>query len=312
MEAYGRDFASGLRGSAYRRFLIARFGRIYPLHLFTLLAMAAFVGLGWMPVVDPPGSFAASVVLVQGFTFVPLVWNGPAWSISTEWYVYLLFPLMVPVLMRLPAASLRACWVAVAIAVTVLFVKGSHDAGGDEWPPFRLILCATEFAFGCLTHRLVRTMAWPQLRHRALASVVFVAPIVLLALPERFESAYLYALVAVGFAVSIGVLAAEDTMVDRLLGSRVLQWLGKTSYSIYLNHEILFRLARSAADGWTGRTQTIHDLPTAWALALFVVYVAVLLLTSWATWRWIEEPLRHWFKRRARRKPATAPAIAPR
>ena len=33
-------------------------------------------------------------------------------------------------------------------------------------------------------------------------------------------------------------------------------------------------------------------------------YLLVLILVSWATWRWIEEPLRHWFKRRARRAPA--------
>ena len=253
MEAYGHDFAGALRGRAYWRFIVTRFGRIYPLHFFTLLVMAGLLLAGWR-VANPPGSFAASLVLVQGFTFVPFVWNAPAWSISTEWYVYLLFPLMVPLMTRLPGAVLRVLWLAVALVVAYFFV-------GDElqdWPLHRLLVCLAEFTLGCLTHRLVRSGSWPLLRNRALATVVFVAPIVLLALPQRFDGGWLHAVVAVGFGLSIGVIAAEETLVDGVLAGRVLQALGLISYSIYLDHEILYSLAGSAADAYTGHAHTLR------------------------------------------------------
>ncbi len=305
MEAYGRDFVAGVRGSSYGRFILARFGRIYPLHFFALLVLGVAHLTGAFAVDDPPGSFAASLALVQGFTFVPLVWNAPAWSISTEWYTYLAFPFVVPLIGRLPQWITRLAWIVIA-CVTMRFFIGAGDAGDGDWPPGRLLLCATEFALGCLTHRLVRNGGWPVIGGRALATVVFLAPVVLLALPQRFEHPWMHAVVAVGFSVSIGVLAAEDTLVDRLLGGRIPQFLGLISYSIYLNHEILFSFARAGADAWTGRPRTLHDLPTGLSLALFALYLATLILVSWATWRWIEEPLRQWFKRKARRAPSPA------
>jgi hypothetical protein len=51
-------------------------------------------------------------------------------------------------------------------------------------------------------------------------------------------------------------------------------------------------LAGSAADAYTGHARTLHQLPTAFALALFALYIVVLIPLSWATWRWIEEPSR--------------------
>lgn len=297
MEAYGRDFAGRVHARAYWRFIVTRFGRIYPLHLFTLGVMATLFFLRAIEVVNPDGSFAASLALTQGFTYVPLVWNGPAWSISTEWYVYLIFPLLVPVAMRLPTRALRAIWVALALGVVFFF---THDGGGEDWPLGRLVLCLIEFLLGCATHRLIAGHAWPHVRRRAAATLIFVMPIALLALPRAFDNAWIHAIVAVGFALSIGVLAAERTYVDDLLNGRLLQFLGLISYSIYLNHEILYSLARTAADAWLGRPHALHNLPTLWALALFPIYLAILIGVSWATWRWIEEPLRAWFKRRAR------------
>jgi peptidoglycan/LPS O-acetylase OafA/YrhL len=297
MEAYGADFAARVGRRAYWRFIVTRFGRIYPLHFFTLCAMAMLLVFGAIEVTAADGSFISSLLLTQGFTYVPLVWNGPAWSISTEWYTYLIFPFLVPLAMRVPPRATRIVWIVIACAVVYFFTRSGD---GDDWPLGRLVLCVIEFALGCATHRLVVERAWPLVRRPAVATAICVAPIVLMALPKAFDSTGLHAVVAVGFALAIGIVAAEKTLVDDVLNSRLLQFLGLISYSVYLNHEILYSLARSAADAWTGRAHALHDLPSAWGLALFPLYVATLIAVSWATWRWIEEPLRAWFKNRAR------------
>ena len=296
MQAYGSDFVRRVDGRAYWQFIVTRFGRIYPLHFFTLCVMAALWSAGVIEVVNPAGSFGSSVLLTQGFTYVPLVWNAPAWSISTEWYTYLLFPLLVPILMRLSPRVTRLAWIAFA-AVVVWFFTDSDAA--TNWPLGRLVLCVVEFALGCATHRLVTTRAWPLMR-RGWATCLCMAPIVLLALPQMFSSVWLQAVVAVGFALSIGIVAAEKTLIDAALNSRLLQFLGVISYSVYLDHEILYSVARAVADASWGRPHALHDLPTPLALALFVIYMGVLIVVSWVTWRWIEEPLRGWFKHKAR------------
>lgn len=157
-----------------------------------------------------------------------------------------------------------------------------------------------EFTLGCITHRLVQKRIWPVLGNRAIVTAICFAPIVVLALPQPLSTDWQQAAVAVGFAISIGIIAAQETLLDNALNSRPLQFLGIISYSIYLNHEILYSFARSAADTWWGRSRALHDLSTSGALALFAVYIAILIAVSWATWRWIEEPLRVWFKRIAR------------
>src|ERR1700688_4009579 len=99
-------------------FYIKRLARIYPVHLFTLLLTvflaAAFLQLsrymyptivtpGFFSDVCPPGRFLANLLLVHAWgwernTLYSL--NKPSWSISAEWFAYLLFPMLVTCLRR--------------------------------------------------------------------------------------------------------------------------------------------------------------------------------------------------------------------
>jgi len=76
----------------YRRFLAARFARIYPAHLFILLGMLGLVllaplfGVGLEPGRFNPADFAGTLLLVQAWfpRETMVLWNGPAWSLSAE------------------------------------------------------------------------------------------------------------------------------------------------------------------------------------------------------------------------------------
>ena len=98
-------------GFSVWRFALLRFGRLYPLHLAVLLALILLrlvhsaSGLGTPSAFQPPlwsaDTIIASLLLVQSlhlFDFTP--WNGPSWSISTEFYTYLLFALGVGLMKR--------------------------------------------------------------------------------------------------------------------------------------------------------------------------------------------------------------------
>ena len=102
----------------YRKFLIKRIARIYPLHLFTLFALL-------LPIFHPQTTtrthgaamtFVSNGLLVHAWGVLDeLTWNYPSWSISAEWATYLLFPAILTVFYRTPLA------LAVPLAIAALF-----------------------------------------------------------------------------------------------------------------------------------------------------------------------------------------------
>ena len=112
-----------------REFVLRRLARIYPLHIVTLLAMLmlrfariGLVAIGILAVapvqteVNTGYSFFLNVLLLQSMGFLDhLSWNGPSWSISTEFYTYLLFGVLLLWAQRF--GSRRLFYVASAVLV---------------------------------------------------------------------------------------------------------------------------------------------------------------------------------------------------
>src|SRR5258708_1350832 len=94
-----------LSGFSFWHFMFLRFGRLYPLHFATLAALVVlevvryrFDGLfGGEPGTKFSGphsieAIVTNVFLVQGLgVHDMLTWNQPSWSISTEFYTYVVF-----------------------------------------------------------------------------------------------------------------------------------------------------------------------------------------------------------------------------
>ncbi len=108
---YAKNFEGPVNGQDFKKFTIARFARVYPLHLFSLLLTTLFLfllhhwGAKVPPVIDAENSVYSfitnlfllhSMNLHQWFTF-----NHASWSISTEWWMYMLFPFLVSPFMKL-------------------------------------------------------------------------------------------------------------------------------------------------------------------------------------------------------------------
>jgi peptidoglycan/LPS O-acetylase OafA/YrhL len=241
------DFLNG-RGSFTRRaarFLWLRLGRIYPLHIVVLCLMAINPLAIWLFSANgDPGNrytltyFLMSVVLVQNWGFSQnLAWNIPAWSISTEWFVYLLFPAY--------ASLIRHCkfgawaWVTCALALFGLLAAVSIALGfqlGGELTQGGLLRCVLEFLIGSMVY-----CAWARIRehHYALygdwavcASAVLGLAYILLPIPN-------VAIMPGCFALIIYGLADTNAIVPRLLASPLLQWVGTISYSTYLIHYLV-------------------------------------------------------------------------
>src|SRR4051812_31494401 len=123
---------------AYRRFLRARVARIYPLHIIMLMSLAALViampsfQLRFAPSEFrfTAAGFVACVFLVQDWLpRLEQTWNAPAWSLSAEWLVYLLFPIFIFTTQRWRSAVVALCLAGGSLLAFILALKfhGSPD-----------------------------------------------------------------------------------------------------------------------------------------------------------------------------------------
>lgn len=108
---YAKQFTTAVTMQSFKKFTLARFARVYPLHLFSLLLTSLFLfllyqaGMQVTPVLDTENSTYSlltnllllhSMNLHQWFTF-----THASWSISVEWWMYMIFPFLVAPFMRL-------------------------------------------------------------------------------------------------------------------------------------------------------------------------------------------------------------------
>ena len=299
------NYADRLRedgAAAARLFLWRRFARVWPLHAVILVAFMAFVALllatGRPAPGYPLGELPLHLLLVQNWGLTSaLAWNHPAWSISTEFAAYLLFPLLVQLRWaRLSAPALVLLAVVLLAAVHLLFALTGHQNLGDAIPQLGLWRCLAGFALGN-----VLCLLWQHWRGRHGLAVVAGAGSLAIAglglalqLPET-------AFVPAAFFSGLLALALGQGPIVRLLGSRVLTRLGEISYSTYLVHFLL----------WIVWKLLFVDASLQLGWASLAGFLATVLGASILLYHWVEKPAQRWLNARPPRwamRPAGVPA----
>ncbi|WP_302621247.1 acyltransferase family protein [Clavibacter tessellarius] len=299
--------------SGYRAFLELRFARIYPVHLFTLLAMLALVLgariLGVALSADggyTPLSFAVNLLNAQT-VFGLSAWNGPAWSISAEFAAYLAFPLIAIGLVRLrtAASGFGAAALLVVVGAAAMLAAGALVI--DSPSAFLLIWLriAFEFTAGCCLFA-----GWRWLGDRRFgwgwdvtAAVSVLALAVALASIGVEGTQPLSTLPVI--ALFVLACAGATGPVGRLLGSRLLLWGGRISYSVYMTHFIVLMVLGALLP--VGR---FADAGTGVKLAILVGHYAVVVAVGAACYHLVEEPARKAVRSRISRR-SRGPAVRP-
>ncbi|TPM41490.1 acyltransferase [Mesorhizobium sp. B2-3-4] len=311
------------------RFALVRFGRIYPLHLVMLAAFAGFELLRLvLPQLHGAGaapftggfdlkSLVANLFLLQGMGFEDrLTWNAPSWSISAEFFAYLLFAGVVFI------AGARAWIWFVAAAVTApLFLLGFSTHHMDVSYDFGFIRCLYGFSLGALLawfqhdsiagarQLLVRCgprMSW------TVAEIVMVAVIVVFVSLAGDNDAGIAAPLV--FVLALFLFAHEGGWISALLRTPFMLTLGALSYSIYMVHifvqarliNVAGLVERKLGLGLVGdivlRGQPAAGFGAGWTgTVAIVVMLAATIAMSWITWRLVEMPAMAWFRRLSKR-----------
>lgn len=287
------------------QFLRARFARIYPAYAAVLLALIALQVFKWLVAEHvlgmqvgafsgrfSPGSLLVNLLMLQSFPVQQeLTWNGPAWSVSAEWYAYLCLPLLLPVLVRLRGA-VRA--VVVVLALTTIALLSCWHGGLDMTWQWGFLRCLPEFIAGAGLYGLYE---WLQRSGRRIPDWIAIPWIALLVLLMHFGAAD--ALLVAVMSLTLIVLAANDGRAAALLSGRGIVYLGRISYSVYLVHMPLLDLYMLLWRMATGDRLYRAGFSAAQSVALIAAQTVIVVIAAAALNRWVEEPARRWIRRRS-------------
>jgi peptidoglycan/LPS O-acetylase OafA/YrhL len=270
---------------AYARFLGLRLGRIYPLHLFMMVMFL----LNPLAIIlasheHSPGSrygvsyYVMSLLLIQNWGFTrDLAWNVPAWSISVEWFAYLVFPGIV-VLERWASTGLRAI-TGILIALVVLYY--STQLFGDGITENGLIRCLLEFTVGSLVYKITRQQPTVQTYHSEAAVILCFAlmtAVITVAIPPYPASALAWSALIFGLSTKNGILS-------RILSNKIIYRLGEYSYSTYLVHYFV--------RDWV-KFILLRDEPA--AVPALIIYLLATAILSFILYRLVEVPGRRFVR----------------
>ena len=282
-------------------FLVRRIARIWPLHavvLGVLLAAGALLG--------SPGHSArlilANVAMVQAWGVSAAI-NPPAWSVSTEFLAYLLFPLLArPVLRSRAGPAVAALAIAAALAACLALApplgpgrRGLLDIYFNN-SPLPALRCLAGFMLGMLAWRAGLAPAVRRMARRAWAAPAALALALAAAGVNDLLALAMMPLVVLGAHHGRGLAC-------RLLAAQPLHGIGTLSYAAYLIHyALLFPLPPGAAPV---PTVLVLYTATTFLLALIAHYAAEMPTRRLVRW------LGDTFLASARLRPSTLPRRLP-
>jgi peptidoglycan/LPS O-acetylase OafA/YrhL len=243
---------------AYGPFLQARFARLYPLHLLALAMLVAVVaaahlmGKGEEASAYTPLGLLANLFMLQAWG-VPGAgqWNFPAWTLSAEFFAYLIFPAIVAAaaaLARRPLLLLLAALGLVA-AVEALWASVGQGRLGAMTQHFGIVRGACGVIVGVAARYAFEKANWT-VPMAILASLVGAG----VAGWAAIQAAPLFALHAGGVVLILGLARLDRLGAATPLSAALMQRLGEMSYALFVLHVPIFILTTQLLSlaGWNG------------------------------------------------------------
>lgn len=289
------------------KFIWIRLGRLYPLHFILLfvflgIEIAKYIAEHKYGLVANKTaftsnnifSFMSNLLLVQALGFHDkATYNLPAWSISTEFYTYIIFAIIL-VLLRTRVAL-------VCMSALLVFISISVDSSEISHNVFR---CVEGFFAGVIAYHFYVSLGGRQLyksEHWWYKHVPglfsFTGLIVFLSMKDGTGPDVL---ILPLFAVLIvSIAATPNGLLSTILEVAPLVWIGKISYSVYMVHvaviwsfsQVLRVVLKTPQVIDVNGEPLLTPHPVAGALFLTAA-VACILILSQLTYTYIEDPYR--------------------
>lgn len=222
-------------------FVVKRFARIYPAHIFVLCLFGVIVSSAMLlgifhdtQSIYTTSNFLTQALMLNGLGLFPSEgWNVATWSISSEFFAYMLFPFSLLALKgvncHVRAATFIALLICINIGASVYFNSGEQYMLGFE---FALLRVLSEFLMGM---GLYRIYLYKNLRGIALVLTgLGLLGIFFQGLIENRFYDFMYSLYFILLILGLGNIELKRVPF--------FSYLGEISYSLYLVHSLVIIL----------------------------------------------------------------------
>jgi len=314
---YGNYFRYGISGANYKRYIGARFARVYPLHFFTLVwaALCVWYMHSKATSIDPfigeilnLKAIPASLVLMQSMhLYITAPLNTPSWSLSTEWWMYMIFPFIMPFFYRIKMRGrilILLLIVGYYLALTYLIgpISGPFPTGKPTInlvADFGFLRCMAGFMLGMLLYEFYTARFGYSLLKNSWAFVVCFAG-VLFAMHKGINELLIIAF----FPFILLTAAYNTTTLKKVLDWRPLQRLGDWSFSIYMVHipigYLFYVYNIRIQPGMLAQSPAINNAAHPnYVLGgiLCIILVVATLVVAALTYRFVEIPSRNYLNK---------------
>lgn len=315
---YGTWFREAVQKSEFKRFAIARFARVYPLYFVTLVytiilfTVSSRLGIPKSIVETENSGYSiiTNLFLLQSMNLHQwFSWVHASWSISTEWWAYMVFPFLVKPCMKLNGAgrilALLLC-IAGYLCITYLLVPivtepkelpfvrvNPADLTINVSYQYGFVRCLCGFILGMILYQFYKDEWGKKIFGNG---YIILGATALCFICMHFAVPDFITVLFFPIIILSGVYGSNS--MDVFLGSKPMQRIGDWSFSIYLVHQpIMFTMGTilsylNPVDP-SKPPQGPPDEPsrlTAWMIC--IAMIAVILFFSWLTYRFVEVPAR--------------------
>ena len=283
------------------RFQFLRFWRVYPLHIFFLffflaIEIAKYIAANNFGIRSPNSSpfdlnnvssLIENIFLIQSIIpNNPLTFNHPSWSISVEFYTYLIFGLVILLFKKYSTVLFAGL---TFLSITMLTTDLTY---GFSY----LLRCFSGFFWGCLIAGFFRKN---YITIPAYFSTIVLTLMTLFLIMKPYQSYDVLIYLLSGLFILCLVMKNNDRdPVKRLLRSRVLTWLGKISFSVYMvqatviwlvNQIVRFASNHESVDAYG---KSVPVLSSFFTVLTSVIVLSLILVLGNFFYELIEKPYR--------------------
>jgi peptidoglycan/LPS O-acetylase OafA/YrhL len=303
---YRKSFEAGPTAEKFKRFIVARFARIYPLHLFVLIVLIVLIlwltriGAGGFNMIYDPAAIPSNLLLIHSFGIHKVfTWNVPSWSISAEWWAYMVFPFLVFFLYRRKklAAALLVLFVIISYLALLFWLPRKDPFDPAAIVPrdlninfdYGFLRGLAGFVAGMLVYKIYDAGLFRNFFQKDRAALLVIL-CTLFCLHVGINDGFYMIL----FALVVYIFACNNGQLHAICNNGIAQWLGKISYSIYMNGMILAFPYLSGFIKLPGVQYTNDSGDTSFlvGLAYCLLHLLIMIGISSLTYYGVEKPCR--------------------